>query len=204
MSKFWSKIFRKKTALKENIDEEERGPHMPPKELPIEQSFAQKFTACGGKFVYCEKIQDAKDAFNSIIKQYPSEIRELFCLDPILAQKLDVGITLTKTNLNAKAMLCSCESIVAYDGSIVVCERQLGSNKLADLPETLIVIAGTRQFSQTVSEGLKSIKNRYSDNIPLNITSIKQFKPDVISDENYLNYGSSVKEVYLLLLEDFS
>ena len=187
MSKFWSKIFRKKTALKENIDEEERGPHMPPKELPIEQSFAQKFTACGGKFVYCEKIQDAKDAFNSI-----------------LAQKLDVGITLTKTNLNAKAMLCSCESIVAYDGSIVVCERQLGSNKLADLPETLIVIAGTRQFSQTVSEGLKSIKNRYSDNIPLNITSIKQFKPDVISDENYLNYGSSVKEVYLLLLEDFS
>ena len=102
MSKFWSKIFRKKTTLKENIDEEERGPHMPPKELPIEQSFAQKFTACGGKFVYCEKIQDAKDAFNSIIKQYPSEIRELFCLDPILAQKLDVGITLTKTNLNAK------------------------------------------------------------------------------------------------------
>ena len=77
MSKFWSKIFRKKTALKENIDEEERGPHMPPKELPIEQSFAQKFTACGGKFVYCEKIQDAKDAFNSIIKQYPSEILHL-------------------------------------------------------------------------------------------------------------------------------
>lgn len=204
MSKFWLKIFRKKTTLKENIVEEERGPHMPPKELPIEQSFAHKFTACGGKFVYCERIQDAKDAFNSIVEQYPSKIRELFCLDPILAKKLDVGITLTKTNLNAKIMLCSCESIVAYDGSIVVCERQLGSNKLADLPETLIVIAGTRQFSKTVSEGLKSIKNRYSDNIPLNITSIKQFKPDVISDENYLNYGSSVKEVYLLLLEDFS
>ena len=101
-------------------------------------------------------------------------------------------------------MLCSCESIVAYDGSIVVCERQLGSNKLADLPETLVVIAGTRQFSKTVSEGLNSIKHRYADNIPLNITSIKQFKTDVMSDENYMNYGSSVKEVYLLLLEDFS
>jgi hypothetical protein len=25
-----------------------------------------------------------------------------------------------------------------------------------------------------------------------------------MSDENYMNYGSSVKEVYLLLLEDFS
>ena len=177
---------------------------MPPKELPIEQNFAGKFTACGGKFVYCESLQDAKDAFLSILREYPSEIRELFCLDPVLAKKLDVGITLTRTNLNAKIMLCSCEAIVAYDGSIVVCERQLGSNKLADLPETLVVIAGTRQFSKTVSEGLKSIKNRYADNIPLNITSIKQFKTDVMSDENYMNYGSSVKEVYLLLLEDFS
>lgn len=204
MSKFWSNIFGKKTAPKEEQVEDVRGPHMPLKELPIEQTFAQNFTARGGKFVYCETLQDAKDSFLSIVKEYPTEIRELFCLDPVLAKKLDVGITLTKTNLNAKVMLCSCESIVAYDGSIVVCERQLGSNKLADLPETLVVIAGTRQFSKTVSEGLKSIKNRYVNNIPLNITSIKQFKTDVMSDENYMNYGSSVKEVYLLLLEDFS
>jgi hypothetical protein len=204
VSKFWSNIFGKNTTPKKEIVEEERGPHMPAKELPIEQNFAGKFTACGGKFVYCESLQDAKDAFLSILREYPSEIRELFCLDPALAKKLDVGITLTKTNLNAKIMLSSCEAIVAYDGSIVVCERQLGSNKLADLPETLVVIAGTRQFSKTVSEGLKSIKNRYADNIPLNITSIKQFKTDVMSDENYMNYGSSVKEVYLLLLEDFS
>ena len=204
MSKFWSNIFGKKTTPKKEIVEEERGPHMPAKELPIEQNFAGKFTACGGKFVYCESLQDAKDAFLSILREYPSEIRELFCLDPALAKKLDFGITLTKTNLNAKIMLSSCEAIVAYDGSIVVCERQLGSNKLAELPETLVVIAGTRQFSKTVSEGLKSIKNRYADNIPINITSIKQFKTDVMSDENYMNYGSSVKEVYLLLLEDFS
>ena len=57
---------------------------------------------------------------------------------------------------------------------------------------------------RAINEGLKSIKHRYADNIPLNITSIKQFKTNVMSDENYMNYGSSVKEVYLLLLEDFS
>ena len=204
MSKFWSNIFGKKTTPKEEVVEEERGPHMPPKELPIEQTFANKFTACGGKFVYCETLQDAKDAYLSFVNEYPTEIRELFCLEPVLTKKIDAGITLTKTNLNAKVMLCSCESLVAYDGSIVVCERQLGSNKLADLPETLLILAGTRQFSKTVSEGLKSIKHRSADNIPLNITSIKQFKTDVMSDENYMNYGSSVKEVYLLLLEDFS
>ena len=108
MSKFWSNIFGKKTTPKKESVEEERGPHMPAKELPIEQNFAGKFTACGGKFVYCESLQDAKDAFLSILREYPSEIRELFCLDPVLAKKLDVGITLTKTNLNAKIMLSSC------------------------------------------------------------------------------------------------
>ena len=203
MIKIWTSLFGKKTAQK-GLDLEERGPHMPAKEEPIEQIFTSQFTQRGGKFVYCEQIEDAKTTFTDIIKEYPSEIRELLCLDPKLTKKLDVGITLTKTNLNAKMMLCSCESLVAYDGSIVVCEHQLGVNKLSDLPETLVILAGTRQFSETVSDALKSIKNRYLDKIPLNITSIKQFKSDTFKDDNYLNYGSGVKEVYLLLLEDFS
>lgn len=203
MSKFWSSLFGKKASPKEE-ESEARGPHMPVQEMPIEQKFAEKFTRRGGKFVYCEQLDDAKEAFADIVKEYPTEIRELLCLDPALAEKLDAGITLTKTNLNAKIMLCSCESIVAYDGSVVVCEHQLGTNKLSDLPETLIILAGTRQFSKTVSDALKSIKNRYSDNIPLNITSIKQFKSDALNEDNYMNYGSGVKEVYLLLLEDFS
>jgi hypothetical protein len=202
VSKFWSSLFRKKATL-EDEQSPERGPHMPSEETPIEHSFAQKFTQLGGRFVYCEDIDQAKAGFQSIIDEYPSEVRELLCLDSTLAEKLDGGILLSKTNLNAKIMLCSCESLVSYDGSIVVCERQLGTNKLSDLPETLIIVAGTRQFSKTVSDALKNIKHRYADQIPLNITSIKQFKTEVIEDDNYMNYGSGPKEVYLLLQEDF-
>lgn len=177
---------------------------MPAKEVPIEQTFAEKFTKLGGKFVYCEQLEDAKATFADIVKQYPNQVRELLCLNPAVAEKLDVGITLTKTNLNAKIMLCNCESLVAYDGSVVVCEHQLGANKLADLPETIVILAGTRQFAKTVSDALKNIKHRYADSIPLNITSIKQYKSEILNDDNYMNYGNGVKEVYLLLLEDFS
>ncbi|MDG1822691.1 MAG: LUD domain-containing protein [Flavobacteriaceae bacterium] len=202
MSKFWSTLFGKKN-IPEAPKNEERGPHMPPSEIPVEQTFAEKFTKQGGKFIYCEQLEDAKEAFAAIIEESSSQVRELLCFDPDIAKKLDTGITLTKTNLNAKILLCSCESMVAYDGSLVVCERQLGSNKLADLPDTLIILAGTRQFAKTVSDGLKNIKLRYAENIPLNITSIKQFKTEVTADDNYMNYGNGVKEVYLLLLEDF-
>ncbi len=203
MSKFWSTLFGKKAAPKQS-DAEERGPHMPAKEVPIEQRFAEKFTKLGGKFVYCEQLEDAKTTFTDIVKEYPTEVRELLCLSPAVAEKLDVGIRLTKTNLNAKIMLCNCESLVAYDGSVVVCEHQLGANKLADLPETIIILAGTRQFAKTVSDALKNIRHRYAESIPLNITSIKQFKSEILNDDNYMNYGNGVKEVYLLLLEDFS
>ena len=202
MSKFWSSLFGKKNTP-EALENEVRGPHMPPSEIPIEQTFAEKFTKQGGKFIYCEQLEDAKEAFTSIIEEYSSQVRELLCFDADIAKKLDTGIILTKTNLNAKILLCSCESMVAYDGSLVVCERQLGSNKLADLPDTLIILAGTRQFAKTVSDGLKNIKLRYAENIPLNITSIKQFKTEIVADDNYMNYGNGVKEVYLLLLEDF-
>ena len=202
MSNFWSSLFGKKNTP-EALENEERGPHMPPSEIPIEQTFVEKFTEQGGKFIYCEQLEDAKKAFTSIIEEYSSQVRELLCFDADIAKKLDTGIILTKTNLNAKILLCSCESMVAYDGSLVVCERQLGSNKLADLPDTLIILAGTRQFAKTVSDGLKNIKLRYAENIPLNITSIKQFKAEVVADDNYMNYGNGVKEVYLLLLEDF-
>lgn len=203
MSKFWSTLFGKKAAPKQ-AEAEERGPHMPAKEVPIEQTFAEKFTKLGGKFVYCEQLEDAKATFADIVKEYPTEVRELLCLNPAVAEKLNVGMTLTKTNLNAKIMLCNCESLVAYDGSVVVCEHQLGANKLADLPETIVILAGTRQFAKTVSDALKNIKHRYADSIPLNITSIKQFKSEILNDDNYMNYGNGVKEVYLLLLEDFS
>ena len=202
MSKFWSSLFGKKTSSDDELNPE-RGPHMPREEVPIETVFAEKFTHLGGRFIYCEDIDQAKEGFQSIIDEYPSEVRELLCLDSTLAKRLDVDIVLTKTNLNAKIMLCSCESLVAYDGSIVVCEKQLGTNKIADLPETLIILAGTRQFSKTVSDALKNIKHRYADHIPLNITSIKQFKTEVVGDDNYMNYGSGPKKVYLLLQEDF-
>ena len=140
VNKLWS-IFSKKKSERINEESNVRGPHMPSIEVPIENTFAQKFTERGGKFIYCLNIDEVKQTFNSIISELKSDITELFCLEKNLSEKFESELVITKTNMNAKLMLCSCEALVSHDGSIVVCNKQFGKNKISDLPETLVVFA---------------------------------------------------------------
>jgi hypothetical protein len=50
VNKLWS-IFSKKKSERINEESNVRGPHMPSIEVPIENTFAQKFTERGGKFI---------------------------------------------------------------------------------------------------------------------------------------------------------
>ena len=112
-------------------------------------------------------------------------------------------LNISKTNLNSKFFLTGCEFLVANDGSLLICAEQIKSHKVNDLPLNFIVIAKISQITDTLSEGLNRIKNKYPNNLPTNITSIKNFKNLEKENTNFLTYGSSAKNLYLLLLEDF-
>ena len=100
--------------------------------------------------------------------------------------------------------ILDCEFLVAHDGSIIICAEQIANHKLIDLPENFVIVAGTKQLTDTLSEGLKGIKHKYKKNIPINITSIKHFKKDITEgDDTFLTYGLPIKHVYLILIEDF-
>ena len=90
---------------------------------------------------------------------------------------------------------------MANDGSLLVCSKQLKELKLHDLPKDVIVFGTTSQIVNTIGEGLRLIKNRNAGGIPTNITTIKNFQSKG-NDKNFMTYGSSTKNVYLLLLED--
>jgi len=55
----------------------------------------------------------------------------------------------------------------------------------------------------SISEALKTIKEKYRKNIPNNITALKHFQPTTKNKNDFLSYGSASKNVYLLLLEDY-
>jgi len=182
-----------------------RSKYMPAEETPIEEAFTLKFTEQGGKFIYCEDKKESVNVFKSILAENGWNDCEMLCFQPKLQERyIRPSITPTKTNLNARFFLTDCEFLVAHDGSIIICAEQIANHKLIDLPENFVIVAGTKQLTDTLSEGLKGIKHKYKKNIPINITSIKHFKKNITEgDDTFLTYGLPIKHVYLILIEDF-
>ena len=98
--------------------------------------------------------------------------------------------------------MTSCEFLVANDGSILLSAKQIQSYKIKDIPNNIVVFAKTSQLSETASKGLEGIRIKYSNNLPSNITSIKNFNVEEKENLNFLTYGTSSKNLYLILLED--
>ena len=202
MKKFIKSFFNNPSS--DNKEEVESGKYMPKKEDPIEQRFSFKFTQNGGKFLYCENKSECDDFFSKILEENNWKDVEILCYDDSLLELFSnkSELIVSKTNLNSKFFLTTCEFLVAKDGSLLICAEQIKSHKVSDLPQNFIVFAKISQFTETLSLGLNGIKSKYPQNLPTNITTIKNFNSDENESTNFLTYGSSAKNLYLLLLED--
>ena len=124
----------------------------------------------------------------------------MFCINEQLTTKFDgFNLNFTKKS-NATFFLSTCESLVANNGSILLSSNQIKEKKLDELPSNLVIFATTSQLVDTISEGLRIIKNHYKGYIPSNITTIQDFETE--KEKDFMSYGSSTKNLYLLLLED--
>ena len=202
MKKFIKSFFKKN----ESNDKEDKleGKYMPEKKAPIEERFTYKFTQNGGKFLYCENKTECDSFFSQIIEENKWNDVEILCYDDTLLDffKEKKELNISKRNLNSKFLLTRCEFLVANDGSLLICAEQIKSHKVIDLPQNFIVFAKISQFTETLSGGLNGIKNKYPNNLPTNITTIKNFNSLEKENTNFLTYGSAAKNLYLLLLED--
>lgn len=199
-------LFRKLFGLtskktEENIPDQERGKYMPEIKLPADERFTINFKANGGKFLYCENMDEVKESFNSILKENNWQNDKVFLIDERLNQLFkDFNLKSTKNADDSSYFLSTCEYLISDDGSLLISSNQIAEKKLKELPHHFIIYATTSQFVENIGEGLKGIKNKSKSSIPTNITTIKHFK--AADDKDFLTYGSSAKDLYLLLLED--
>ena len=202
MKKFIKSFFKKNESSEDKKNSE--GKYMPEKKTPIEERFSFNFTKNGGKFLYCENKSECNSFFLQIIEENKWNDVEILCYDDSLLDFFieKEKINISKTNLNSKFFLTQCEFLVAIDGSLLICDKQIKSHKVNDLPKNFIVFAKISQFTETLSGGLNGIKSKYPNNLPTNITTIKNFNSQEKENTNFLTYGSAAKNLYLLLLED--
>ena len=191
----------KKKVSKETV--ETRGVHMPDLNIPVDEKFTIHFKNNGGKFIYCDSFQEISEALYNIVAENSWEKQPFFAMNRMLEDRFSQeNITFTPKAKESEVFFTTCEHLIAQNGSILVCSNQLMEKKLNELPDNVIVFATTSQLVESIGEGLKKIKKKYGHSIPANITTLKHFQSTNENSNDFLTYGSSSKNLYLLLLED--
>jgi len=196
------KIFSAKSKEEEKTSEKDHSDkYLPKKELPVDELFTVNFNQNGGKFLYSESLEEAQEFLQKILEENNWEDKTALILNSKLKQKFKNFSWQTTKNINDGYFLfTTCEYLIANDGSLLISSNQIAEKKLKELPKNFIVFASTSQIVQTIGQGLQGIKVKNKKKIPSNITTIKHFKID--DETNFMSYGSSTKNLYLILLED--
>ncbi|MGX1024013.1 LUD domain-containing protein [Flavobacterium sp. CS20] len=188
----------KKSAEENNAD---KNRFMPTEKPPIDELFMINFKKNGGKFIYCENKTELLDNFDAILQENNWKSKPLYShqIDKDQNFLKDLNLDFT-TDKNVEALVSNCEYLIANTGAIMVCAKQIGEGKLSELPHNFIVYATTSQLLESLGEGLQLIKKKHQSKIPASITTLKTFEEK--TDSDFLSYGSTQKNLYLLLLED--
>lgn len=196
------RIFGSKSEKSEdNIPSQERSKYMPEVKLPADERFTINFNANGGKFLYCENMDEVEASLTNILAENDWNDKTALMFDDRLeALFQNFNLPTSKKPSESTYFLSTCEYLISDDGSLLISSNQIAEKKLMELPANFIIYATTSQFVETIGEGLKGIKEKNRSKIPTNITTIKHFK--TIEDKDFMSYGSSSKNLYLLLLED--
>ncbi len=169
-------------------------------DTPVDELFTLNFKKNGGKFLYCENLNEVKTLFEDILTENDWFESDVMCFEPKLYNLLDENKLNYFTTENPKFLLASCESLIADEGSILFSSNQIKQHKPQELPTNIVIVATTSQIKMTKSDAMSHITKHYNKNYPNNITTIKYFEKAKVED--FLHYGSTAKNLYLLLLED--
>lgn len=193
MSNFWTKI--KNLFASEQKDDNEDIDLSYPEEIPLDEKFASFFSEAGGNFLYCESSQVALNSLKRIIHQ--ENISRFICFDTDLQKMLsNVGAHyINYPSATADFNFIHCESLISYNGSIMLSSDITGGRKISELPENYIVYAKHNQIVDNLSEAMQILNRTKTNNLPSGITSIGGV------DANPMNGKISTKNIYLLLVE---
>ncbi|MFM2264713.1 MAG: hypothetical protein RLZ77_129 [Bacteroidota bacterium] len=167
---------------------------------PIDERFMFNFKRNGGKFIYCTDPAEVAEQFENILEENDWFESQVLCYEPKLYPMLDDNKLLYNSVTEPKFLFATCENLIADEGSILFSSNQIKQNKPDALPVNIVIYATTSQILEAINDGLRVIKKKYDKDYPTNITTIKYFEK--AKEEDFLQYGSSAKNLYLLLLED--
>ena len=197
---FFNNLFKGNSSRNKSKEDQEReqSKFMPKVKVAIEERFIVNFIDNGGKFLYSENYNELNENLSLILKENNWVKEDLLITNNKIKSNYKLPNSIKVNQENSKCFVTDCENLIAGDGSILISSNQIEEKNLSDFPSNLIILSETTKFKNSIGEGLAEIKSK-SKKIPSNITTIKNFQ--ISQEKDFLSYGTSAKNLYLILLE---
>lgn len=161
--------------------------------------FAQKFTQKGGEFLVSTDFQETKAYFNKILSDNDWSNEEVIGISTPFSNCFKISCIKSKQSINNKVVFLDCEYLLSNTGCVLVCDKQIKNYNNKDLPQSIIIYACENQLVSDLSEGMIKLNQKYTGQIPRNITKIEPKHPNEIN--NAYSKTNRIKNIYLILEE---
>lgn len=180
--------------------EEEFGKFAPEEKEPDDVRFVRRFTESGGFFVYCGTKAEVIAAINDILEEHnllgigsPDE--------KVLALLKQLNISRLSESVKDCDIICTyCESMIAFNGGIMMTENQTHGLKIDQMPKYHVVLGKTSQIVEKLSDAMGRINQHYRNNRPAQISQLRAPNDEQVRIANAdPNKG---RVLFVLLIED--
>jgi L-lactate dehydrogenase complex protein LldG len=176
-----------------------------PSQKDLEIEFAENFTGLLGKFSFCIDEKELVSQLRNLASS--KKLTSIFCReDKIRTTLLNNGFPGFNGGdlASCDASITACELLIARTGSILMSSAQQSGRTVSVYAPVHICIAYTNQLVYDIKEGLQTLKDKYSSNLPSLITLATG--PSRTADiEKTLVVGvHGPKEVYVFLVDKAS
>ena len=123
--------------------------------------FAKNLNLEGGRFFYCENVEKLQKTLSKLIKHL--KLTSIYCPEKEIQnnlKKLDISFQSNEPE-KCKAILITCEYIIADQGKILLSSKQMGKYNLKDLPNEFIILSYTSQIALRINDAMRGITNKY-------------------------------------------
>ncbi|MCL2682149.1 MAG: lactate utilization protein [Bacteroidales bacterium] len=167
----------------------------------LDVEFAENFIRNGGKFVYCEGVQEAVDNIRFFTQQENWD--KIYCAEETLQRILTyAGLPFTDNPqelIVRKVGMMTCEFLIARTGSILFCSHASGRRILSVL-DTQIVIGTVAQIQPDLKSAFQLIKEKYTTKMP-SMFSIVNGLSKIEDIDGEVQQGLGAKQLFLFLID---
>jgi L-lactate dehydrogenase complex protein LldG len=168
----------------------------------LDIEFAENFIRNGGKFVYCENIEEAVDSIRFFTQQENWD--KIYCAEETLQRILThAGLPFTDNPnelIVRKIGMTTCDFLIARTGSIVFSSQSASGRRIFSVLDTQIVVGTVAQIQPDLRAAFKLIKEKFTTKMP-SMFSITNGLSRIEDIDGHVQQGLGAKQLFLFLID---